>query len=346
MRFPQGRLRLLSICCCAMVAAALTAVPAQAATDVYPAGKGTFSGGPQGWMTTAAGCNLGAPLCTADSGYDAANGNPAGSYAANTTVALNLLTLFKSTVTVQSPDFTVGTAGEATLHLDRQLVGGALIDLAPEVAYTVDLLDRTAGTETEVMTETLAVNPDFVGKDHAVSVKAGHTYAIAITAVTSSSVAGAGLLGGTTSFRLDNVSLSVQTSGGSGSGGGGGGAGGGGAAAGDLTSQQLRQLLGGNGSLAGPAILKGNKLTVKVRCPAKVGRTCRVALVGLLKKGKPATKVRKAAIRKGKTKRLVLKVKPKALPKVKARKKLLFKQTVRAGKARAVVFKRLNLIKR
>lgn len=345
MRSSQGRLRLLSICCCAMVAAALTAAPAQAATDVYPAGKGTFTGGPQGWITTAAGCNLGAPLCTADAGYDGANGNPAGSYAANTTVALNLLTLFKSTVTVQSPDFTVGTAGEATLHLDRQLVGGALIDLAPEVTYTVDLLDRTAGTETEVMTEALAANPAFVGKDHAVSVKAGHTYAIAITAVTSSTVAGAGLLGGTTSFRLDNVSLTVQASAG-GPGGGGGAGGGGGGAAAVLTSQQLRQLVSGNGSLAGSAILKGNRLTVKVRCPAKVGRTCRVALVGLLKKGKPATKVRRAAIRKGKTKRLVLKVRPKALPKVKARKKLLFKQTVRAGKARAVVFKRLPLVKR
>lgn len=333
----QGRLRLLTTLCCVVAAAALTAAPAQAATDVYPAGKGTFSGGPQGWMTTAASCNLGAPLCTAEGAYDGSAGNPAGSYAANTTIALNVLTLFKSTVTVQSPDFTVAAAGDATFHLDRQLVGGALVDLAPEVTYTVDLLDRTAGTQTEVMTETLAANPDFVGKDHAVSVKAGHTYAIAITAVTSSTVAGAGLLGGTTSFRLDNVSLSVQTSG---AGGGGGGAGG------TLTNQQLQQLISGNGSLLGPAILKGNKLSVKVRCPKKVGRTCKVALVGLLKKGKPATAVRKAALRKGKTKKLVLKVKPKALPKVKARKKLLFKQTVRAGKAKAVVFKRLKLIKR
>jgi hypothetical protein len=318
-----------------VAATALTAAPAQAATDVYPAGSGTFSGGPQGWTTTAASCDPGAPLCTAEGAYDGSTGNPAGSYAANTTVALNAVTLFKSTVTVQSPDFTVASAGDGTLHLDRQLVGGALIDQAPEVTYTVDLLDRTSGTQTEVMTETLAVNPDFVGKDHAVSVKAGHTYALAVTAVTSSTVAGAGLLGGTTSFRIDNVSLSVQTSGG-----GGGGAGG------TLTDQRLQQLISGNGSLLEPAILKGNKLSVKVRCPKKVGRTCKVALVGLLKKGKPATAVRKAAIRKGKTKKLVLKVKPKALPKVKARKKLLFKQTVRAGKAKAVAFKRLKLVKR
>jgi len=319
-------------------AAALTAAPAQAATDSYPAGKGTFSGGPQGWITTAASCNLGAPLCTAEGTYDGANGNPAGSYAANTTIALNVLTLFKSRVTIQSPDFTVASAGDGTLHLDRQFVGGALVDLTPEATYTVDLIDRTTGTQTEVMTETITANPDFVGKDHAVSVKAGHTYAIAIEAVTSSTVAGTGLLGGTTSFRFDNVSLTVQTSGGGPGGGGGGG--------GTLTDQQLQSLLAGNASLIGPAILKGNKLSVKVRCPQKVGRTCKVALVGLLKKGKPATKVRKAAIRKGKTKVLVLKVKPRALPKVTKKKKLLFKETVRAGKAKAVVYKRLKLIKR
>lgn len=338
MRTSQGRLRLLTISCCAVVTAVLAAAPAQAATDVYPAGKGTFSGGPQGWMTTAASCNLGAPLCTADGTYDAGGGNPAGSYAANTTIAANVLTLFRSTVTVQSPDFTVAAAGDATLHLDRQFVGGALVDLSPVVNYTVDLLDRTTGTHSEVMTESVTSKPEFAGKDQAVTVKAGHTYAIAITAVTSSTVAGIGLLGGTTSFRFDNVSLSVQTSGADGGGGGGG--------AGALTNQQLAQLIGGNGSLLGPAVLRGNRLAVKVRCPARVGRTCRVALVGLLKKGKPATAVRKAAIRKGKTKRLVLRVKPKALPKVKARKQLLFKQTVRAGTARAVVFKRLKLIKR
>ena len=49
-------------------------------------------------------------------------------------------------------------------------------------------------------------------------------------------------------------------------------------------------------------MLKGSKLTVKVRCP-KVGRPCRVALQGLLKKRKPATAVRRAKIRNGKTKK-------------------------------------------
>lgn len=338
MRPRRGRLGFVSALCTAALAAAfIGAAPASAATNVYPAGAGTFTGGPQGWLTTEASCNV--PLCTAEGGYDGADGNPAGSYAANTTIALNLATLFKSTVSFQSPDFTVTNAGDGTLHLDRQFVSGSLGDLAPQTTYTVNLFDRTSGKKTEALTETITAPSPFIGKDAAVSVKAGHAYAIAITAEASSSVAGTGLVGGATAIRFDNVALSVETSG---SGGGPGSGSGGGA----LTNQQLQALISGNGSLVGPAILKGNKLSVKVRCPAKVGRTCKVKLQGLLAKRKPATTPRKASIRKGRTKRMVLKVKPKALKKVQARRKLLFKETVRAGKAHATVYRRLKLVRR
>lgn len=331
----RGRLRLVpAICAVALAASCLAAGPAQAATNVYPTKAGTFTGGPQGWITTEASCNL-AALCTAEGGYDGADGNPPGSYAANTTIGLNAVGLFKSTITVQSPDFTIAEAGDATLHLDRQFVSGSPVDLAPEVTYTVTLIHRTSGKKTEAMEETITAATPFTGKDAAVTVKAGDTYAISITAVTSSTVAGTGLLGGTASLRYDNVALSVQ-----GTGGGAGGSSGG------LSSQQLQSLISGNGSLIGPALLKGSKLTVKVRCPGKVGRTCKIALQGLLQKRKPATAVRRAKVRKGKTKRVVLRVKPKALVKVKTRKKLLFKETVRAGKAHATVFKRLKLIHR
>jgi hypothetical protein len=51
-------------------------------------------------------------------------------------------------------------------------------------------------------------------------------------------------------------------------------------------------------------------------------------------------------VAKGKTKRLVLKVKPRAKGKVVARKRMLFKVRVRAGKAEATAFKRLKLIRR
>jgi hypothetical protein len=311
----------------------LGAGPATAATNVYPAGGGTFSGGAQGWEVTDASCNAPA-LCTAGGGYDGANGNPPGSLAASTTIGANLLTLFKSTVTLQSPDFTAASAGDATLHLDRQFVAGSLVDQAPQSTYVVTLIDRTAGTKSEVLTEAMPAASEFIGKDHAATVKAGHIYALAITTETSSTVAGTALGGGTTSTRFDNVSLRLETSGGNGAGGNGG----------SLTDQQLRSLIGA--SLIGPAVLKGNKITVKARCLAKVGVTCRITVRGMLSRKKPATSSRKAKVAKGKTKKLVLRVKPKALKKVSKSKKLLFKETVRAGKAHATVYKRLKLIRR
>jgi hypothetical protein len=315
----------------------LSAGHARAATNVYPAGSGTFTGGAQGWEATEASCNVPA-LCTASGGYDGSNGNPPGSIAANTTIGLNLLTLFKSTVTLQSPDFTVAAAGDATLHLDRQFVSGSLVDLAPQATYDVTLIDRTAGTKSEVLTEEMPAASEFIGKDHAATVKAGHTYALSIRTETGSTVAGTALLGGTTSLRFDNVSVTVQTagSGGDGSGNGSGGS--------SLTDQQLRSLIGG--SLIGPAVLKGNRITVKAKCPTKVGATCRITLRGMLNRRKAATSSRKAKVATGKTKKFVLRVKPKGLKKVSQSKRLLFKETVRAGKAKATVYKRLKLIKK
>jgi hypothetical protein len=319
----------------------LGAGQARAATSVYPAGGGTFTGGAQGWEATEASCNV-PTLCTASGGYDGANGNPPGSIAANTTVGLNLLTLFKSNVTLQSPDFTVAGAGDATLHLDRQLASGSLVDLAPQATYDVTLIDRTAGTKSEVLTEAIPAASEFIGKDHAATVKAGHVYALSIGTETSSTVAGTALLGGTTSLRFDNVSLTVESSTGGGGAGPGGGPGGG--AGGGLSDRQLQSALAG--SLIGPAVLRGNKVSVKAKCPAKLGVACRITLRGMLSRKKPATSSRKAKVAKGKTKKFVLRVKPKALKKVSQGKRLLFKETVRAGSAKATVYKQLKLIRR
>jgi hypothetical protein len=325
---------------CGMVGATLlmllSAGQAGAATNAYPAGGGTFTGGAQGWVVTEASCNVPA-FCTASGGYDGANGNPPGSIAANTNIGLNLLTLFKSTVTLQSPDFTVASGGDATIHLDRQFVSGSLVDQAPQATYDVTLIDRTGGAKAEPLREELKADSAFIGKDHAVSVLAGHTYALSITTETSSTVAGSGLQGGTTSTRFDNVSLIVQSAGvdgGPGSGPGGG----------NLTDKQLQSLIGG--SLIGPAVLKGNKVTVKVKCPVKVGVTCRVTLQGMLSRKKAATSSRKAKVAKGKTKKFVLRVKPKGLKKVSQSKRLLFRETIRAGTAKATVYKRLKLVRR
>jgi hypothetical protein len=285
--------------------------------DVYPAGGGTFSGGPQRWQVTEASCD--APrLCTASGGYDDGNGNPPGSIAANTTVGLNLLTLFESTVTLQSPDFTVVRGGDATLHLDRQFVAGSFVDLAPEATYSVTLIDRTADDVSEPLDESLTEAPDFVDKDRAVTVRQGHTYAISITTEIGSTVAGTGLLGGTTSARFDNVSLTVRP---------------GGATAGArrLTDLKLASLL--RNGVVGPAVLRGKRLSVRVRCPRAVGQPCRTALQGLLRKRKPATATQRAKVRKARAKWVTLRVKPRARAKL-------------AGGAKATVYKRLKLVRR
>lgn len=328
----------------AVSAMLLLAGPARAAVE--PAGGSGFTGGAEGWQVTEANCNVPA-LCTASGGYDGGNGEPPGSLAANTTITLNLLTLFKSTVTLQSPDFTAD-ARTGTLHLDRQFAPGGLIDLAAEASYEVTLVDRTADRRSRVLTETIDGPSGFLGEDAAVTTVPGHTYAIAITVETSSTVVGTGLLGGTASTRFDNVSLVLGgAGGGSGSDGGGNGKGkgdGAGNGGAELTDQRLLATI--QGSLVAPVALKGKRLFVKARCPAAVGRNCRVTLQGLLQKRKAATTRRVVKIAKGKTKQIVLRVKPKAQKKVAPRGRLLFKQTVKAGPAKATVYKRLKLIRR
>lgn len=348
MRSARRHISALSAAVCvAALATCLVAGSAQAAT--YPAGGGAFNGGLEGWtMPTKAACNIPlGGLCTATAGYDGENGNPPGSLVANTTILLNLGGVFKSTATFQLPDFTANEGGAATLHVDRQLASENLLDLAPKADYVVSLIDRTSGVSSEVLTDSLAAG-GFTGKDGAATLTAGHAYAILIDAETSSSLANVGLLG-STALRFDNVSLTVGSSGGAGgnNGKGGGGAGGNGGAGGSgfggLSDSQLLSLL--RADVGGTAVLKGNRLFVKRSCPAKIGSACRVSLQGLLKKKSPATTRRVSKVAKGKAKTLVLKVKPKARAKLAQRSRLLFKQTVKAGKAKATVYKRLKLIR-
>jgi len=319
-----------------LVVCAVLLVAGQAGAASFPGGGSTFSGSAEGWKVAGTpACNIGAGgLCTATAGFDGANGNPAGSLAATTTVLANAGGLFKSTAVFESPNFTATEGGPATLSLDRQLASGNLLDLTPQLTYTATLVDRTGGDSTDVITDTVTGSAEtFASKEAATKLVAGHTYAILIDSETSSSAANVGLLG-SAAARFDNVSVTVGNSGGGGAGGGG-----------SLTDARLATLM--QSSLIGPAILKkGKRIYVKAKCPAVVGRACRVTVQGLLKKGKAATTKRTAKIAKGKTKQLVLKVKPKLKSKVMSKKKLLFKESVKAGSAKATVYKRLKLIKR
>jgi len=326
---------------CALLAMNLLGGTASAA-DTYPGGAGQFSGGAEGWQVTEASCNV-PVLCSADGGYEDGDGRPAGSLEAETNIGLNLLTLFRSAVVLQSPDFEVGSGGVATLSLERRFDPGSLVDLAPRVDYTAQLVDRTSSKGSTSISGSIDGASGWSGDDGAATVQAGHTYAIRLSARTSSTVVGTGLLAGTTAVRFDNVVLTVGAGSASGSRGGRGAPGSGGSGGG-ISAERLAALA--PATLAGAAQLKGNRLFVKARCPAKIGRACRISLRGLLKKRSAATATRTVKVAKGKTRRLILKVKPRAKGKVASRKRLLFKVRVRAGGSQATAFKRLRLLRR
>jgi hypothetical protein len=181
---------------------------------------------------------------------------------------------------------------------------------------------------------------------------------VQIETTDSASVLSLGLSGGEAVGSFDNVSVSGpdgqgpggnEGAGGANGGNGGnagegeGGAGGPGGSGG-VSSARLESLI--KSSLIGPAVLKGNRISVKAKCPAKVGTTCTLSLQGLLNRHKPATAGRKAKVKKGKRKNFALTVKPAARKKVKAKKELLFKETVKAGKAKATVYKTLKLVRK
>jgi hypothetical protein len=343
--------------------------PASAAT--YPGVGSTFTGGAEGWKEATSECKLlnliQLPLvCTASGAYDGTAGAPPGSYAVDTSIPLNLIGVFHSAVTVESPSFTASGTGAGTLSLSREFTSGGLLNLAPEFGYTAYLVDKTTNTRQKAIAETIETEAPFAPKTGGVSLVAGHTYDIQIEAGASSTLASIGLLGGDAIGRFDNVVVTGPNAeeppnnnptqppngkpgknGGNGEEGGGGANGNTGAngGAGGVSSARLESLIRSS-SLIGPATLKGNVLTVKASCPKKVGATCTLSLQGMLSKSKAATGVSRARVKLGKTKQFKLKVKPAALPKVKAKQKLLFKETVRAGKAHTTVMKSLKLVRK
>jgi hypothetical protein len=336
MRTPRARLRLAVGFGAALIAMSISATPAGAATTVYPAGGSAFTSSPEGWSPGEVSCAPAALLCTPEAVHDTSVGNPAGSIAAKTTITLNLLNLFKGTEVWDSPKFTVpaGPVSGASIRLDRTFEPGGLIKVEPKSTYTVTLRDLTAGTSAAPLSEEVSKeDTTFATRSTAANLVGGHTYQLSISATTAQSVLALSLLNGTTALRFDNVGLVVQTPGG---GGGGGGTGG--------SENLLANLI--RSSLIGPAILKGKRIFVKAKCPAAIGSACRITLRGMLNRRQPATRARNAKIGKGKTKRVVIKVKPKARPRLVSRKRLLFKETVRAGGATATVYKSLRLIRR
>ncbi len=345
-------LRLLSAvvaCCAANLLPVVAAAEADTTSEYAPnADARSFASSAGAWTNSSSfdGSCIPPLLCpTIANSFQATGGAQGDGFirSAFTGVAGVLGVAGTATGTWESPRFSyAGAGGQAPTSvrftMDRQAGVEQLLAVAGNSAtYSVQLVDVStpsgsltlidkaslAGAAAWQAVPAVAVDPVRLAPGDRYKIKIDSSY----TTGTSVLVTG--------NADYDNVVLRASV------GGGGNGNGGG---AGSLTDSKLLALI--QGSLVGPATLTGNRLSVKVRCPAKVGVACRTAVQGLLKKHKPATSNRKAKIAKGKAKRLVLKVKPKALKTVSRRKRLLFKETVRAGKAKATVFKSLKLIRR
>jgi hypothetical protein len=339
--------------CVVCTAALLFAAPASAGVVTYPAGGSGFDEGAEGWSSGGGECSPAELLCTSEATYDASSGSPPGSIAAKTTVTLNLVSLFKGTATWDSPQFqiAVATITGAELHLDRAFSPGGLVDVGPEATYVVKLSDLTAGTSSPVLSGVLDKEDEAYAPASApVAVVGGHTYQLSIESVTAQSTFALSALSGTTKVHFDNVGIAVQTAssgkGGKGSGSGGGGENkGSGSNSSALSDKRLLTLLRG-GAVATPAVLRGRHLLVKVNCPAKIRRACHVLAQGMLTRKRAATRGRVVKIGRGKGRRVVLPVKPRLRPRLAKRRRILVRERVRAGKARATIYKRRKLIRR
>lgn len=325
----------------------LLAGRAQAATAVYPDGGSGFTSSSEGWTPGGASCDPAALLCTPEAAYDGTAGNPPGSISARTTVTVNVANLFSGTETWNSPPFTVpvGSVTGASLRLERAFDAGGLVDVAPKATYAVTLHDLSAGTAAVVLSEEVGKGDStFTPRAGAASVVGGHTYQLSIEATTAQSTASLSLLSGTTNLRFDNVGLRVETAEGTASGSGGADNGGGSGKFSSLNDSQLLSLL--RATAAAPARLKGNRLFVKVSCPAKIGRACRIGAQGLLSRRKVATTKRTVKVPKGCSKQIALRVKPKAKGKLAKRSRVLVREAVHAGSARATLYRSRALIRR
>lgn len=355
---PSRRVALATMAVLA-ISAPVMAPSADAAVSKYPpaaAARG-FGGSAAGWTSTSGNDGICLPplLCaTVTNSYVETGGADGGGFIRSAYTGVVGATAVGGTTTGvwESPAFTYGGApgGRATtvsFSLDRRAGVDQLLAVAGNSAeYTVRLIDLSKGGEalTLIAPTTLAGANTWTGVARGSidpqSLSPGDEYRIQITSsyTTGTSV----LVSGNADY--DNVVLSASD--GAGTSGKKGKGKGSGNDAGAFDSRRLEELL--RQVTPGTAVLggKGKKLFVRVKCPRKIDHVCRTTAQGLLRKHRPATLKRTVRLRSGKSKLLVLRVKPKARRQVAKRKRLLVRQKVRAGKVTATVVKSRRLIRR
>ena len=336
---------------------------AGAAVSKYPpaAASRGFSGSAAGWTSSSGNEGICLPplLCASvENTYQGTGGaDGAGFIRSAYTGVVGVSAVGGTTKGVwESPGFTYSgvAGGEATtigISLDRRASVDQLLAVAGNLAeYSVRLIDVSEGGEalTLIAPTTLAGAQSWTGVSRGsidpASLTPGHEYRIQIT---SSYTTGTTVLV-TGNADYDNVVLSASSGGNGGKGNGGNGKGkkSKGGNSGALSEQRLLELL--RQATPGTAVVNGGgkRLLVRVGCPRKIGHACRTTAQGLLSKHRPATLKQTVRLRSGKSKLVVLRIKPAARKKVSARKRLLVRQKVHAGKAIATVYKSRKLIRR
>lgn len=335
---------------------------ASAATSKYPpnaAARG-FTGDTASWTSSSGneGTCLAPLLCASvENTYQGTGGADGGGFIRSAYTGVVGVTAVGGTTTGtwESPPFAyAGADGEdatsVSLALDRRASVDQLLAVDGSSAeYTVRLIDLSEGGEalTLIPATTLAGANSWTdvsrGSIDPESLSAGHDYRIQITSRYTSGTSV--LVSGSADY--DNVVLRASDgTSGNGKGGGKGKGKGNGTGGGALSEQRLEDLL--RQATPATAVLNdsGKRLFVRVKCPRKIGHACRTTAQGLLRKRRPATAKRTVRLRSGKSKLLVLRVKPKARMQVAKRKRLLVRQKVRAGKVTATVVKSRRLIRR
>ena len=325
----------------------LFSIPVTAQADTYATGSESqdFVSSPGGWTHTTAHEGLCAQFLacpTVVNTWAGAGGADGNGYIRTQLATFPTTLAGTSTGTWESPSFAYdGNAGKvpatANLHLNIRPQINALLSASVlnESTYRVDVVDQGTGTainaipQTELTSDagwtgyTGSVNPDLL--------KVGHNYKIRVTTryYAQAATTATGEVG------YDNVRLSTA--------GKGDGANGG---SGITTRKELRKLVK-TYILPSSAKLIGDKLKMKLRCPAIAApKPCKIQVQGLAK-GKfsvPATARKFVTVKPGKTRIVKIRVKPRYLATYKAATKIWVKSTVRVGSIRVTVRKRLKLL--
>lgn len=350
-----------------MAAIAALALPggAGAATSKYPpasAARG-FTGGLAGWAsaTSSEGVCLVPVLCASvESSYQAAGGADGGGFirSAYTGAVGAMAVAGTTTATWESPEFTYdGVGGHDPTAVDFAFDRRASVDQLLAVAgnsaeYSVRLVDLTEGGEglPVIPPTTLAGANTWThvgsGSIDPESLVPGDEYRLQImsryTSGTSALVTGSADYDNVVLSALDGKARNGRGGGRKGKDQGKGASGGSGALSAQRLEDLLRQATPGTALVSGG----GKRLFVRIKCPLEVGRACRTTAQGFLRKHRPATVKRTVRLRSGKSRLVALRVKPGARSRVARRKRLLFRQKVRAGRTTATIYGRRRLIRR